>query len=308
MQLTRSIEVIPRLAIKARSILRGHSSKIISLQWCEDKRHLVSASQDGRMIVWNAMTSLKEHLLKLRCSWVMCCAYSPNGNLVASGGLDNSVSIYNLKRASMDPCQDLGGHQGYVSSCQFVGDHRILSASGDMTTNLWDVPTGTCLHTFRGHRADVMSVSVADDRNTFVTGACDATARMYDMRSEKCVHTYTGHKLDINAVQHFPTGYAFGTGSDDASCRLFDIRAQRCLMQYTHDRILWSITSVAFSASGRLLFGGYDDYNCYVWDVLKGRQVAILAGHDNCVSCLGITGDGMALCTGSWDSVLKIWA
>lgn len=34
---------------------------------------------------------------------------------------------------------------------------------------------------------------------------------------------------------------------------------------------------------------------------------AVLAGHDNRVSCLGVTEDGMAIATGSWDSFLKIW-
>jgi len=33
----------------------------------------------------------------------------------------------------------------------------------------------------------------------------------------------------------------------------------------------------------------------------------ILAGHDNRVSCLGVTEDGMAVATGSWDSFLRIW-
>lgn len=33
----------------------------------------------------------------------------------------------------------------------------------------------------------------------------------------------------------------------------------------------------------------------------------ILAGHDNRVSCLGVTEDGMAIATGSWDSFLRIW-
>jgi len=35
--------------------------------------------------------------------------------------------------------------------------------------------------------------------------------------------------------------------------------------------------------------------------------LGVLAGHDNRVSCLGVTDDGMAVCTGSWDSFLKIW-
>ena len=37
------------------------------------------------------------------------------------------------------------------------------------------------------------------------------------------------------------------------------------------------------------------------------RTAGVLAGHDNRVSCLGVTDDGMAVATGSWDSFLKIW-
>merc|ERR1712156_691929 len=48
-------------------------------------------------------------------------------------------------------------------------------------------------------------------------------------------------------------------------------------------------------------------FNCNVWDALRAERAGVLAGHDNRVSCLGITEDGMAVCTGSWDSFLKIW-
>jgi len=57
-----------------------------------------------------------------------------------------------------------------------------------------------------------------------------------------------------------------------------------------------------------MLFAGYDDYNCYVWDTQLGSLVAQLVGHDNRVSCLGVSEDGKALVTGSWDTLLKIWA
>jgi len=70
-------------------------------------------------------------------------------------------------------------------------------------------------------------------------------------------------------VQYFPSGYAFATGSDDATCLLFDIRSDQQIGMYSHDNIICGITSVAFSKSGRLLFGGYDDFNCNVWDTLK---------------------------------------
>lgn len=73
-------------------------------------------------------------------------------------------------------------------------------------------------------------------------------------------------------LQFFPNGHAFATGSDDATCRLFDLRADQELMMYSHDNIICGITSVAFSKSGRLLLAGYDDFNCNVWDTLKGER------------------------------------
>jgi len=90
------------------------------------------------------------------------------------------------------------------------------------------------------------------------------------------------------------------------------------------------ITSVAFSVSGRLLFAGYDDYECkvslvldlqhtghdrvvdvanhlqQVWDVLRGDRVGALQGHENRVSCLGVSNDAMSLCTGSWDATVRV--
>jgi len=88
---------------------------------------------------------------------------------------------------------------------------------------------------------------------------------------------------------------------------MFDIRSDQELAMYTEDNIACGVTSVAFSKSGRLLMAGYEDYNCNVWDAMRSEGVGVLAAHENRVSCLGVTEDGMALCTGSWDSFLRIW-
>jgi guanine nucleotide-binding protein G(I)/G(S)/G(T) subunit beta-1 len=60
---------------------------------------LVSASQDGKLIVWNGVTTNKVQAIPLRSSWVMTCAFEDQHNeLVACGGLDNLCSIYNLNQ------------------------------------------------------------------------------------------------------------------------------------------------------------------------------------------------------------------
>ncbi|KAG8929509.1 guanine nucleotide-binding protein subunit beta 1 [Tulasnella sp. 418] len=314
------VESLPRITMKARRHLRGHLAKIYAMHFCPttgpDARHLVSASQDGKLIVWDAYTTNKVHAIPLRSSWVMTCAYAPSGNLVACGGLDNICSVYNLRQkeggsagATIKGARELSAHSGYLSCCRFLSDRQIVTSSGDMTCMLWDLEAGVRITEFSDHTGDVMSLSLGPTNpNVFVSGACDATAKLWDIRSGKATQTFVGHESDINAVQFFPNGDAFATGSDDASCRLFDLRADRELNSYMNDSILCGITSVGFSISGRLLIGGYDDWTCNVWDTLKGERVGVLTGHENRVSCLGVSADGMALCTGSWDSSLRIWA
>jgi WD40 repeat protein len=50
-----------------------------------------------------------------------------------------------------------------------------------------------------------------------------------------------------------------------------------------------------------------DSANFYkVWDITRGEKVGSLVGHDNRVSCLGVSNDGISLCTGSWDSLVSL--
>jgi len=302
-------------ALRQRRILKGHFGKIYALHWAMDSRHLVSASQDGKLIIWNGFTTNKVHAIPLRSSWVMTCAYSPSGNMVACGGLDNLCSVYKLPQGQKEGAGaqktygELAQHEGYLSCCRFIRDDEILTSSGDSTCILWDVETKTPKGIFNDHSGDVMSLSVFDTKDIFISGSCDATAKLWDHRQAKaCIKTFPGHESDINSVQFFPEGNAFGTGSDDSSCRLFDIRAYQQVNKFASDKILCGITSVAFSKTGKCLFAGYDDYNTYVWDTQLGIMVEQLQGHENRVSCLGVSDDGKALATGSWDTLLKIWA
>lgn len=310
---------------KAKKVLRGHLAKIYSVAWSSDSQYIArykkifkilifftSSSIDGRLIIWNALTKHKINAIPLRNHWTLSCAYSPSGNYVACGGLDNICSIYNVKQQSTQANQtkvhrELTAHTGYLSSCAFLTDRHILTGSGDMTCVLWDVEIGQAVQRFTEHTGDVNSISIAPDRNTFISGSCDAFAKMWDMRTGKCVQTFAGHDSDVNTVQYFPNGLSFATGSEDSSCRLFDIRAARELASYSNENIRESVSSLAFSQSGAFLFAAYDDKKVIVWDTLKQSALQVLAEHENRVSCVSVAPNGLALCTGSWDHTLKIW-
>mmetsp|Transcript_57270 Transcript_57270/g.125356 ORF Transcript_57270/g.125356 Transcript_57270/m.125356 type:complete len:349 (+) Transcript_57270:199-1245(+) len=319
---TQTITPLPDTkGMKARRQLKGHFGKVYAMHWagknaCEE---LVSASQDGKLIVWNANSTLKKQAIPLRSSWVMTCAFEQDNNqMVACGGLDNLCSIYKVESESGSvtrALKELSAHDGYLSCCRFIGDKNIITSSGDSTCIYWDIAgSGDPVHTFTDHTGDVMSVAISPtDPNVFVSGSCDATCKVWDIREKHCVSTFYGHESDINAVSFFPNGYSFGTGSDDSSCRFFDLRCCQEVNAFMSDKILCGITSVAFSSSGRLLFAGYDDYTTHAWDAIKngsGPAFSTDKGqqHENRVSCLGVSSDGAALATGSWDTLLKVFA
>jgi len=146
-------------------------------------------------------------------------------------------------------------------------------------------------------------------KKNFISAGCDSSARVWDISSGKCTNSYSIPEGDINSVAYFPNFGAFAIGAEDGTARLFDIRADRELQSYTQDGTKPGITSVAFSSSGRYLFTGLDDNHVNVFDSLTGKRAwQFDGGHEQRISCLAVNSDGSAVCTGSWDNNLKVWA
>lgn len=301
--------------LRVRRTLRGHYGKIYAVQWSVDNMSVVSASQDGKLMVWNANTENKKLAIPLRSAWVMTCAFSPTGQLVACGGLDNLCTVFLISEESQgweikSAHRELQQHEGYLSCCRFVDDNEIITSSGDSTCLWWDIPTSTPKGSFMDHTGDVMYVDICQSRGVFVSASCDATAKVWDFRSsQKCVGNFTGHESDVNSCAWFPDTYAFATGSDDASIRLFDTRAYRQLNMYSEDDILCGVTSVGFSRSGKYLFCGYDEEPWMLsWDTMHAVRTQTFANQVTRVARLSVSPAGYALATGSWDTMIRIWA
>lgn len=316
--------------IAVRRILKGHFGKIYSAHWAPDLHaggyRLVSASQDGKLVVWNVASTNKLCAISLKSSWVMACAYGPTNDsdkssLVAAGGLDNLVTVYKLDaeaKASDKPQAELANHEGYVSCIRFFPKKpHILSASGDSTCVLWDYKKNTGIAEFKDAKSDVMSVSIKPgNSNLFLAGACDAKARIYDVRdgSKKAIRSFEGHDSDINSVTWMKQGHMFATGSDDSTCIVWDSRMPGSTMQVLkEDKTPSGVTSLDFSHSGRLCVASYDDSTTpHVYDILNGSIIQVLGEsqykHEERVSCIHVAPDGSAFVTASWDMFLKIWA
>lgn len=65
---------------------------------------------------------------------------------------------------------------------------------------MWDLEAGRKTTDFIAHNGDVVSISLAPDGNTYVTGSVDKTCRLWDVRENKPKQTFFGHQSDVNSV------------------------------------------------------------------------------------------------------------
>ena len=75
MVVAEKLDPLPQLNLKPRRILKGHQGKVLCLDWARDHRHMVTSSQDGKIIVWDAFTTNK---VRLDCRVDGCGLGSPS--------------------------------------------------------------------------------------------------------------------------------------------------------------------------------------------------------------------------------------
>lgn len=165
-----------KLSSAARNFLQSYLKCFLRNSYC------VSGSLDGKLIIWDTWTGNKVQVIPLRSSWVMSVAYAASGNYVACGGMDNMCTVYDVNNRDASGnaklVRELAGYEGFLSSCRFLDDSRILTGSGDMKLCIWDLESGKKTSEVNAHGGDVVSISLAPDGNQFITGSVDRTCKV----------------------------------------------------------------------------------------------------------------------------------
>mmetsp|Transcript_5150 Transcript_5150/g.14989 ORF Transcript_5150/g.14989 Transcript_5150/m.14989 type:complete len:367 (+) Transcript_5150:117-1217(+) len=318
----------PPSQVKCRRLLKGHFGKITALDWSADGTTIVSASQDGNLLLWDALLTSKKQDVRLKSPYVMSVCMEKSGRYVAAGGLDNACSIYTVGDPGPAKLKtELVSHEGYLADCKFFhSPSKMLTASGDATSLLWDVEKGQIIESFREHKANLTEVQLVES-DQYLSSSTDTTIKLWDVRQggkAGSAQTFSGHAGDVNGITVLPnTNGAFCSCSEDGTVRVWDLRAYGEVARFGQlsqqsERDPFSdgdagFTSISASRSGRLVFCGHSEGSVVCYDILSPSNGATPAyvlqnAHEEHVSCVGVSPTGEALCTGSWDFNLKLFA
>lgn len=177
-------------------------------------QHLLSASRDKTVKLWDVETGFCDHTLSDHSDWVRCLAVRPHdGGLFASSGNDTVIFVYDSK--TRVKVAELRGHEHVVESVAFVTAEagkdtkptkqmelvRDYLASGgrDRTVRLWKISAVQCLAVFKQHENWVRSVLIHPNGNYVISSSDDRSIRVFDIKANRCLRTLEG------AHPHFVT-------------------------------------------------------------------------------------------------------
>ncbi|OOP65306.1 hypothetical protein BMF89_00200 [Arthrobacter sp. SRS-W-1-2016] len=218
------------------------------------------------------------------------------------------IPVWSTNKISQALVRTLEGHSGLVDVVAITGDgSRAVTAGNDRTARIWDLTTGTELHTLGAKTGWnwVNAVAITPDGTRAVTASSDHTARIWELTTATELHKFKGHNGAVNAVAITADGTRAVTASSDHTARIWDLATATELHTFKGHK--GTVNAVAITADGTRAVTASSDETARIWDLATGVELHTLKGHAGWVDAVAITPDGTRAITAGNDRTARMW-
>ncbi len=253
-------------------------------------------------------------------------AFSPDGTLLAAGGWDGTVWIWETRTLLQSPWgrgQDLYHfNQPFgVNSVAFSPDGNTLAfgiSAIKEPLRLLDISGLTTggepsMRSFEGHTDGVKSVAFSPDGNVLASSSFDDTVRFWDLASGRELAMIDG--LYIEKIAFSPDQQAVATAFFDHGYTTIVWDFPRLIDKGMYSQEMATILDggpgAAFSLDGEKFVTAEERISIWASPGLESdaspRHLQTLPGHTELVQCLALIPDGSVLASGARDRKIKLW-
>ena len=243
------------------------------------------------------------HSLEGHTAEVLSLDFSPDGNLIASGSIDNTMRIWDVRDVRL--LRTMHGHPFPILTLKFSPNGSFLvTGSTDSIGRIWRVSNGNLVGTLEGHAGWLNNLDISSDGGLIATCADDYTVRIWRFLDTKQIQTIDEGMSIVSQVAFTPEGDELTWSESNGNVRVRQLEGS---WSHLFNETNTAASSIAVAPAGDMLVSGHSNGTLRIWDLGTGELLYNLSGHANLVSSLSFSPDGKWLVSGSTDGKTRIW-
>jgi len=231
-------------------------------------------------------------------------AFSPDAKMLAAGGDDGTVHLWNLttgKQISRLPDQS-----DKISAVAFSPDGKtVVSSSLDGNTYFWDAASGRAVRQLQVAAGGALLLGFSADGKMLTYAAPDGTIRTLDAVTGKEKQQQPGAVGPAHALSLAPDGKTLASGNWEITIRLWEVGTGKELGQLAGHRM--QIRALSFAPNGKTIASGGDEEGIRLTELLTGKERGKLPGHKGAILALAFSPDGKTLASSGADTTILLW-
>lgn len=300
-RLDRHGDPLPFGAVARLGTIRfRHGSTVTGLAFRDDGNELVSASYDGTVRVWDAVTGREQAMLPvLGHGSIGRLSVAADGEAIVTLTYDGNLATGDIPTRRLAMSELLTGTYA-VAELSPDGQRIVVAVKGSSDVHLLRLVDGKELQKFAGQDGAVVSAAFSPDGELLATGNVGGSACVWDLTTGQPLHEFDA-KDQIDAVAFSPDAKILASGGAEQRLYLWDLAGGQPLGQWGSHYP--TVSSISFTPDGKTIISASESGSVFLSDLAeRTTRHRLWIAPDSVALSL----DGETLATGH-GSVIQLW-
>ena len=277
---------------------------ISSVTISSDGNYIAANEAMGKIHIWRTSDDQIVHNLSGHISWIFGLTFSHDNKLLASGGEDKTVRLWNLEN---DTSTILGVHENSVWALAFSSDDKLLASGGEGRIMIFDTATRQCIKSFEAHTDKVFSVAFNNDNSILISASANNEICIWDAKNNySLIKKLTDHNATVRCVSYNSDNTHIASCDWHGKIIIWDAKTYRPMAErvFNQGEPLHYVSHHPFHP---IIAACSEKGNIYIWNYSTNKIEKTLNKHHGEVWKVEFSADGRSLVSGGYDGTLITW-